>query len=62
MDYIIDDDFYLLLELAYQDVPMRLGNVEFWYDGSWCYDIPKSEWDVKEITNDLSLLIKELLK
>jgi hypothetical protein len=59
----MDNDFYLLLELAYDNKPLSLGNVEFWKDNDdWCYSIPKTKWEIPAITRDLCKIIKDKMK
>jgi hypothetical protein len=62
---ITDNSFFTMLrfldgERYPESSPLKLGNVEFWFDGDdWCYDLPRKQWDTPAISADLSKVILE---
>lgn len=64
---MIDKDFYLLLELAFdnptEQQPATLGNVQFFKDnGNWCYSLPIIKWNCQAIATDLCNLLQDKMK
>lgn len=64
---MIDKDFYLLLELAFdnptEQQPATLGNVQFFKDnGNWCYSLPINQWNCQAIATDLYTILQDRMK
>ncbi len=64
---MIDNDFYLLLELAFdnptEQQPATLGNVQFFKEnGKWCYSLPRTKWNCQAVTTDLCNIVQDKMK